>query len=147
MLELWSEALGLPPGFSFRGLMSTESQLLVWKGEGLPADDLSQENALVLANSLGRVPFIIDPANACTAWLQSFLAKDASRPLEVVSAADARFTSRVELSVRFGKTLLVLECDGVEPMLYPLIRQDLVHQGPRYVVQVGDKVRKPVTSD
>lgn len=42
MLELWSEALGLPPGFSFRGLMSTESQLLVWKGEGLPADDLSQ---------------------------------------------------------------------------------------------------------
>lgn len=68
------------------------------------------------------------------------LSKDASRPLEVVSAADARFSSRVELSVRFGKTLLVLECDGVEPMLYPLARKDLVHQGPRYVVQVGDKV-------
>lgn len=42
MLERWSEALDLPHGFSFRGLMSTESQLLVWKGEGLPADDLSQ---------------------------------------------------------------------------------------------------------
>ena len=68
--------------------------------------------------------------------------KDASRPLEVVSAADARFSSRVELSVRFGKTLLVLECDGVEPMLYPLARKDLVHQGPRYVVQVGDKVER-----
>lgn len=27
-------------------------------------------------------------------------------------------------------------------MLYPLARQDLVHQGPRYVVQVGDKVRR-----
>lgn len=66
--------------------------------------------------------------------------QDASRPLEVVSAADPRFSSRVELSVRFGKTLLVLECDGVEPMLYPLARKDLVHQGPRYVVQVGDKV-------
>lgn len=47
------------------------------------ADDLSaltspcgvQENALVLANNPGRVPFIVDPANACTAWLQSFLAK------------------------------------------------------------------------
>ncbi|CAM9334952.1 unnamed protein product, partial [Hapterophycus canaliculatus] len=100
----------------------------------------AQENALVLANNPGRVPFIVDPANACTAWLQSFLAKDASRPLEVVSVADARFSSRVELSVRFGKTLLVLECDGVEPMLYPLARQDLVHQGPRFVVQVGDKL-------
>lgn len=60
-----------------------------------------------------------------------------------MSAADARFSSRVELSVRFGKTLLVLECDGVEPMLYPLARQDLMHQGPRYVVQVGDKVAVP----
>ena len=29
----------------------------------------------MLANSPGRVPFIVDPANACTTWLQSFLAK------------------------------------------------------------------------
>lgn len=42
MLERWAHSLGLPSGFSFRALMSTESQLLVWKGEGLPADDLSQ---------------------------------------------------------------------------------------------------------
>lgn len=41
-LDHWTAGLGLPSGFSFRGLMSTESQLLVWKGEGLPADDLSQ---------------------------------------------------------------------------------------------------------
>lgn len=42
MLERWAESLGLPSPFSFRSLMSTESQLLVWKGEGLPTDDLSQ---------------------------------------------------------------------------------------------------------
>lgn len=35
----------------------------------------TQENALVLASDPRRVPFIIDPANACTAWLKSFLAK------------------------------------------------------------------------
>ena len=42
--------------------------------------------------------------------------------------------------MRFGKTLLILEVDGVEPMLYPLCRKDLCHQGPRFVVTVGDKV-------
>lgn len=47
MLERWSDALGLPRGFSFRTLMSTESQLLVWKGEGLPDDDLSQASMKV----------------------------------------------------------------------------------------------------
>lgn len=34
-----------------------------------------QENALVLANGTGRVPFVVDPANACTTWLKTFLAK------------------------------------------------------------------------
>ncbi|CAM9184751.1 unnamed protein product, partial [Discosporangium mesarthrocarpum] len=140
MLDRWAREVGLATHFSFRGIMSTESRLLVWKGEGLPADDLSQENALVLANEPCRVPFVVDPANACTEWLKSFLSKDPARPLELVSAADPRFSSHVELAVRFGKTLLVLEADGLDPMLYPLVRRDLMHQGPRYVVQVGDKL-------
>ena len=32
------------------------------------------------------------------------------------------------------------EMDGVEPILYPLLRGDLTSQGPRFVVQVGDKL-------
>lgn len=35
---------------------------------------------------------------------------------------------QVELSVRFGKTLLVLEADGLDAALYPLCRRDLIHQ-------------------
>ena len=31
-----------------RYFLSTESEQLVWKGEGLPSDDLSVENALVI---------------------------------------------------------------------------------------------------
>jgi len=31
--------------------------------------------------------------------------------------------------VRFGKTLIIQEVDGVEPMLYPLLRGDLIAQG------------------
>uniref|UniRef100_A0A4W3JMI8 Dynein cytoplasmic 2 heavy chain 1 n=1 Tax=Callorhinchus milii TaxID=7868 RepID=A0A4W3JMI8_CALMI len=30
--------------------------------------------------------------------------------------------------------------DGVEPVLYPLLRRDLIAQGPRYIVQIGDKI-------
>ena len=33
----------------------------------------------------------------------------------------------------------MMQVDGVEPMLYPLCRKDLAHQGPRFVVTVGDK--------
>jgi dynein heavy chain 2, cytosolic len=135
----WQGITGLP-SFSFKRVMSTESELLQWKSVGLPSDDLSQENSLVISNASDRVPFIIDPASASTEWLKSILSTDKSRPLEVVTHHDPRFTNQVELAVRFGKTLLILEVDGVEPMLYPLCRKDLAHQGPRYVVNVGDKV-------
>jgi hypothetical protein len=37
----------------------------------------------------------------------------------------------LELAVRFGKTLIIQEVDGVEPILYPLLRGDLAAQGQR----------------
>ncbi|DBA00111.1 TPA: hypothetical protein N0F65_000402 [Lagenidium giganteum] len=127
--------------FDYRKMLSSESELLTWKSMGLPADNLSMENALIVVNSAGdRCPFIIDPANACTSWLQAELAKDTTRPLSIVQSQDARFVSLVEQAVRFGKTLVILEVDFVEPYLYPLVRKDLIHQGPRYVVSLGDKV-------
>ena len=78
---------------------------------------------MVISNATDRVPFIIDPASAATEWLRSLLGADRSRPLEVVNQFDGRFMNQVELAVRFGKTLLVLEVDGVEPALYPICRK------------------------
>ncbi|KAE9115561.1 Cytoplasmic dynein 2 heavy chain 1 [Phytophthora fragariae] len=127
--------------FDYRKLLSTESELLTWKAMGLPSDNLSMENALIVANSSSeRCPFIIDPASASTTWLQAELAKDTTRPLSIVQSQDARFVNLVEQAVRFGKTLVILEVDNVEPYLYPLVRKDLIHQGPRFVVALGDKV-------
>lgn len=44
---------------------------------------------------------------------------------------DANFMTVLELAVRFGKTLIIQEMDGVEPVLYPLLRRDLIAQGER----------------
>ena len=41
--------------------MCTESMRLTWKSEGLPADDLSVENALVIQNSM-QAALIVDPS-------------------------------------------------------------------------------------
>ncbi|KAJ1446203.1 dynein heavy chain and region D6 of dynein motor-domain-containing protein [Pelagophyceae sp. CCMP2097] len=137
--KAWAQLVGLHK-FSFTGLLATESQLLAWKQLGLPADSLSQENALVVTHAgRGRVPFVIDPANASRTWLLAHFADDASKPLEAMQSADPRFTNQVELAVRFGKTLLIFDVDGLEPMLYPLARLDVAMHGPRAVVRMGDK--------
>ena len=109
MIGSWQGITGVT-NFSFKRVMSTESELLLWKSMGLPSDDLSQENSLVIAGATSdRVPFVIDPASACTDWLRRLLSNDKNRPLEVVTHHDPRFSNQVELAVRFGKTLLILE--------------------------------------
>lgn len=60
--------------------------------------------------------------------------------LEVLTAQDPRFQNAVELAVRFGKTLLIRDVDRVDAMLYPLLRRDYTHAGPRNTVAVGDKL-------
>ena len=44
---------------------------------------------------------------------------------------DSNFSTALELAVRFGKTLVIQEMDGVEPVLYPILRGDFISQGKR----------------
>ncbi|XP_044894140.1 cytoplasmic dynein 2 heavy chain 1 isoform X9 [Felis catus] len=141
-LEEWTKSACLEK-FDLRRFLCTESEQLIWKSEGLPSDDLSIENALVILQIIGlkswsRVcPFLIDPSSRATEWLKTHL-KDSR--LEVINQQDSNFITALELAVRFGKTLIIQEMDGVEAVLYPLLRRDLVAQGPRYVIQIGDKI-------
>uniref|UniRef100_A0A8B9QUJ2 Cytoplasmic dynein 2 heavy chain 1 n=1 Tax=Anas platyrhynchos TaxID=8839 RepID=A0A8B9QUJ2_ANAPL len=134
-LDEWTKSAGLEK-FDLRRFLCTESEELVWKSEGLPSDDLSIENALVILQSK-VCPFLIDPSFRATEWLKTHLKE--SR-LEVVNQQDTNFLTSLELAVRFGKTLIIQEMDGVEPVLYPLLRKDLVVQGPRYAIQIGEKI-------
>ena len=134
-LAEWLEHTGLE-SFNLRQFLSTESEQLKWKAEGLPSDDVSIENALMILQG-ELVPFLIDPSQRATEWVKTHL-KDVR--LEVINQQDSNFTTALELAVRFGKTLIIQEVDGVEPLLYPLIRKDLASQGPRFVVQIGEKL-------
>ena len=135
MLSDWLQFVGLE-SFDLRQFLSSESEQLVWKGEGLPSDELSMENALVILQG-EQCPFLVDPSQRATEWLKTHLKE--SR-LEVINQQDSNFTTALELAVRFGKTLIIQEVDRVEPLLYPLLRKDLISQGPRFVIQLGDKM-------
>ena len=46
---------------------------------------------------------------------------------------DSNFQTALELAVRFGKTLIIEEIDSIEPILFPLLRGDLISQGLLFV--------------
>jgi len=51
--------------------MSSESELLRWKSEGLPADNLSMQNSVVILNS-SLPPLVIDPSTQACDMFRSF---------------------------------------------------------------------------
>eukprot|EP00698_Gefionella_okellyi_P019038 TRINITY_DN5781_c1_g2_i1.p1 TRINITY_DN5781_c1_g2~~TRINITY_DN5781_c1_g2_i1.p1 ORF type:complete len:3148 (-),score=914.00 TRINITY_DN5781_c1_g2_i1:20-9082(-) len=130
----WCEQLQLR-GFNLLKFMSTESEQLKWKAEGLPADGLFMENAVIIKHGI-QCPLIIDPSTQAAAWLKQTI----KATVEVTTQQDARFTKQLELAVRFGKTLIVQEVDTIEPILFPVLRRDLQREGPRWAVQIGDKL-------
>eukprot|EP00759_Apiculatamorpha_spiralis_P039816 PhF_6_TR38629/c0_g1_i1/m.57632/K10414/DYNC2H, DNCH2; dynein heavy chain 2, cytosolic len=123
--------------FSFRTFLRTEAELLEYKGEGLPGDDLSLDNA-VLIQEAPQTPLIIDPAHQALHWLTSHLKKKKA-VVDICTSSDERLAHTLELGIRFGKTVIICEVDKVDPILYPIMRKDLVSLGPKKVVQVGDK--------
>ncbi len=48
--------------YDFCRFMSSESELLAWKAEGLPGDSLSGQNAVVILNAAPMAPLVIDPS-------------------------------------------------------------------------------------
>lgn len=64
---------------------------LNWSNKGLPIDALSQENAMILFNTM-EIPLIIDPSGRALSFLEKHL-KD--KQVEKVNANDSNFLTQV----------------------------------------------------
>ncbi|CAH8543326.1 unnamed protein product [Schistosoma rodhaini] len=122
--------------FDLRRFLSTEHEQLLWYSQGLPSDQLSGENAVTIVHTT-MCPFIIDPSSRALNWLKVYL-KD--QRLEVVNQQSPNFITTLELAVRFGKCLIVQEVDEIEPILMPLLLKDLIIQGSRNFIRIGEKL-------
>lgn len=58
--------LELPLQFDVCLLLSTESEITAWRGQGLPADTLSCQNAVAILHVV-QPPLIIDPSSQVSA--------------------------------------------------------------------------------
>ncbi|CAH8626081.1 unnamed protein product [Dicrocoelium dendriticum] len=128
--------------FDIRRFLTTEREQTVWRNEGLPSDRLSGENALVIlegtkeSNGTTMCPFIVDPSSRIVNWLKVHF-KD--QRVETINQQSSNFITTLELSVRFGKLLIVQEVDEIEPILFPLLSRNFGSRGVRSTVTLGDK--------
>jgi dynein heavy chain 1, cytosolic len=113
--------------------LSTAAQRLTWESEGLPGDQLSLENGVILDHNI-RFPLVIDPSGQALAFLMN---KHQSGKIQTTSFLDKAFTKTLAGAVRFGTTLLVENVETIDPILNPILNKELQRTGGRTLVRIG----------
>jgi dynein heavy chain 2 len=62
-----------------------------------------------------------------------------SKPIEIVQLCDQRLSTRLEMCIKNGKSIIIKDCVGLNPYLYPLLRKEITYEKSRYWITIGSK--------
>eukprot|EP00392_Amoebophrya_sp_AT5.2_P006222 g6232.t1 len=110
-----------------------------WTVYGLPNDDLSVQNAIIIDKSR-RWPLMIDPQRQANSYIKTFGKKTSEGGFEACKLSDPNFLRVLELGIQFGKWILLENVgEELDAALEPILMQQKVKDGGSYVIKLGDK--------
>lgn len=132
--HLVSIGVKLTPNMPMIAISSDMDERVEWSQRGLPGDDLSIENAIMLKRH-NRYPLIVDPSGKIVEFVKH-LNKVAPR-LTVTSFLDDNFTKQLEAALRFGSAILIQDAESFDPVLNPILNREYQRTGGRILVRLG----------
>lgn len=110
-------------------------QLREWNMNGLPRDEMSIENGIIITQA-SRWSLIIDPQEQANQWIRS-MEKD--NKLIVTKMSDPNLMRVLEMAIRQGTPVLLEEIEEtIDPSLNPVLAKSLYVQGGRVLMKFCD---------
>ncbi|GJQ70897.1 hypothetical protein Trydic_g814 [Trypoxylus dichotomus] len=140
LMEMWLQDCknyGIPcsENFSLITVLADPYDIRVWNTCGLPRDDVSTENAIMVTRA-GRWPLMIDPQEQANRWIRQM---EADNSLKIGKLTDANFLRILESAIRIGMPVLLEEVgETLDPTLGPVLLKQTFVQGGRTLIHLGD---------
>lgn len=140
IIELWKDSLKssnipISKDFSLIKLLSTPTKVREWTLQGLPRDDFSLENAIIVENS-NRWPLFIDPQGQATKWIRKM---EEEKGYLVVKMSDPHLIKTIEKAIQIGTSVIIENIgEEIDPALDPLLLKQTSKIGGVLTIRLTD---------
>jgi len=133
--ELHQHQLPMTDPYSFAKFLARPTDVRQWNIDGLPADDFSTENGVIVSRS-HRWPLMVDPQGQANKWVR----KMEGDQLKIIDLKMKDFLRVVENAIVYGMPVLLQDVlEELDPSLEPVLSKSIKKQGNREVLRLGDK--------
>lgn len=121
--------------FDFVDFLVDPTEVREWQSRGLPGDDFSKENAVVVTRGT-RWPLMVDPQQQAIKWIKR-MEKD--NFLKVIDQKQPDFLKTVENAIVNGWPVLLQDVlEEIDPSLDTIVSKAITRKGGRAMVKMGD---------
>eukprot|EP00736_Rhodelphis_marinus_P009344 Rmarinus@m.3249 len=135
--DIIQKGIPVTEGFTVDKLLTNDVEMSKWASEGLPSDDLSIQNG-ILTKMGSRFPLCVDPQMQAISWIKRKEGQHLDGRVKTFNDGD--FLKHLEMAITFGFPFMFENLDEyIDPVIDNVLDKNLVSQGGRTFLKLGDK--------